>query len=122
MPIGSNYTKLIAGKDYPRNYRVFIAMFPNNDACIKYLEKLRWSTGFVCPKCQESSNPWRNTRNRLVCPNYRNQTSVTSGTILDKTRTPLTTWFDAAWHLTTSENGISTKTLEITLRTSCRVA
>jgi transposase-like protein len=113
---------LIAGKDYPRNYREFVAMFPDNEACEQYLEKLRWPTGFICPRCQESSNPWRHTRNRLVCPNCRHQSSVTTGTILDKTRTPLTTWFDAAWHLTTSKNGMSAKTLEITLGTSYRVA
>jgi transposase-like protein len=122
MSIGENYPKLIAGKDYPRNYREFVFMFPDDKACVQYLEKLRWPTGFVCPRCQEESIPWRHTRNRLVCPNCRNQTSVTAGTILDKTRTPLTTWFDAAWHLTTSKNGMSAKTLEITLGTSYRVA
>lgn len=119
---GINYPKLIAGQDYPRNYRDFAAMFPNNESCARYLELLKWPNGFVCPKCQESSEPWRQTRNRLVCPNCRNQTSVTTGTILDKTRTPLTTWFDAAWHLTTSKNGMSAKTLEITLGTSYQVA
>lgn len=120
--VGINHVKLIAGKDYPRNYREFVAMFPDNEACAQYFEKLRWATGFVCPRCQESSEPWRQTRNRLVCPNCRNQTSVTTGTVLDKTRTPLTTWFDAAWHLTTSKNGMSAKTLEITLGTSYQVA
>ena len=42
--------------------------------------------------------------------------------ILDKTRTPLTTWFEAAWHLTTAKNGLSAQTLERTLGTSYRVA
>ena len=45
-----------------------------------------------------------------------------AGTILDKTRTPLTTWFEAAWHVTTAKNGLSAKTLEHTLGTSYRVA
>jgi transposase-like protein len=31
---------------------------------------------------------------------------------------PLTTWFDAAWHLTTAKSGLSAKTLEKTLGTS----
>ena len=52
----------------------------------------------------------------------RHQTSVGAGTILDKTRTPLTTWFEAAWHLTTAKNGLSAQTLERTLGTSYRVA
>ncbi len=47
---------------------------------------------------------------------------VRAGTILDKTRTPLTTWFEAAWHVTTAKNGMSAKTLERTLGTRYRVA
>jgi len=34
---------------------------------------------------------------------------MTAGTIFDKTRTPLTTWFEAAWHVTTAKNGMSAK-------------
>jgi transposase-like protein len=34
----------------------------------------------------------------------------------------LTTWFEAAWHLTTAKNGLSAKTLERTLGTQYRVA
>jgi transposase-like protein len=41
---------------------------------------------------------------------------------MDKTRTPLTTWFEAAWHLTTAKNGLSAKTLERTLGTGYRTA
>jgi transposase-like protein len=33
--------------------------------------------------------------------------SRTAGTIFQDTRTPLTVWFAAAWHLTTHKNGIS---------------
>ncbi len=50
------------------------------------------------------------------------QTSVTAGRILDKTRTALTTWFEAAWHVTTAKNGLSAKTLERTLGARYRVA
>ena len=52
----------------------------------------------------------------------RHQTSVSAGTIFDKTRTSLTTWFEAAWHVSTAKNGMSAKTLERTLGTSYRVA
>jgi hypothetical protein len=33
----------------------------------------------------------------------------------------LTTWFEAAWHVTTAKNGFSAKTLERTLGTGYRV-
>ena len=113
---------LVAGRDYPRSYREFVDMFPDDKACAAYLEELRWSIAFICPTCGTTADPWRQTRGRLVCPACRHQTSVTSGTILDKTRTPLTTWFEAAWHVTTAKNGLSAKNLERTLGTSYRTA
>jgi transposase-like protein len=42
--------------------------------------------------------------------------------LFDKTRTPLTTWLEAAWHVTTAKNGMSAKTLERTVGTSYNVA
>lgn len=57
-----------------------------------------------------------------MCSACRRDASVTAGTIFDRTRTPLTTWFEAAWHLTTAKNGFSAKTLERTLGVRYRVA
>jgi len=57
-------------------------------------------------------------RRVAVCSACHHQTSVTTGTILEKTRTLLTTWFEGAWHLTTAKNGLSAKTLERTLGTN----
>ena len=113
---------LEAGRDYPRTYREFVKMFPDEKACTNYLERLRWPRGFCCPACGTKATPWRQSRSRLVCAACRHQASVTAGTILDKTRTPLTTWFEAAWHVTTTKNGLSAKTLERTLGTTYRVA
>jgi len=112
----------VAGQDYPRTYREFVRMFPDDPACVAYVERLRWPEGFVCPSCRVAAAPWRQTRGRLVCGACRHQASVTAGTIFDKTRTPLTTWFEAAWHVTTAKNGLSAKTLEQTLGTSYRTA
>lgn len=107
---------------YPNTYRNFIKMFPDDAACMAFLMKLRWPEGFICSSCKTASTPWHQTRNRLVCPICRHQTTVTAGTIFDKTRTPLTTWFEAAWHVTTPKNGMSAKTLERTIGTSYQVA
>jgi transposase-like protein len=113
---------LEAGRDYPRTYREFVKMFANEEACTTYLEQLRWPRGFSCPACGTTATPWRQSRGRLVCAACRHQASVTAGTIFDKTRTPLTTWFEVAWHVTTAKNGLSAKTLERTLGTTYRVA
>jgi transposase-like protein len=108
--------------NFPSIYRDFVKMFADDSACATYLERLRCPNGFVCPACQQQREPWRQTRGRLVCPACRHQSSVTVGTIFDKTRTPLTIWFDAAWHVTTTKNGMSAKTLERTMGGSDQVA
>jgi len=113
---------LIAGEDYPLTYREFVKMFPDNESCADFLQKLRWPDGFVCPECGAASTPWHQTHRRLTCPHCRYQTTVTTGTILDKTRTPLTTWLEVAWHITTAKNGMSATTIEKTLGISYRVA
>jgi transposase-like protein len=113
---------LIKGKDYPKTYREFVTMFPDDKSCKIFLSKLRWDDGFICSKCKKLSTPWFQTHERLVCPYCHHQTTVTAGTIFDKTRTPLTTWLEVAWHITTAKNGMSAKTIEKTLGISYRVA
>ena len=113
---------LVAGRDYPHTYRGFVEMFPDEAACEAYLTKLRWPEGFVCPACKSNVVPRQSIRGRLICPRCRHRTTVSAGTIFDKTRTPLTTWFEAAWHVSTAKNGMSAKTLERTLGTRYRVA
>ncbi len=113
---------LIAGKDYPRTYREFITMFPDDKSCREFLYKLRGNNNFVCLKCKALSIPCKQTHKRLVCPKYRHQITVTTGTIFDKTRISLTTWLEAAWHITTAKNGMSAKTIEQTLGISYNTA
>jgi len=113
---------LISGSDYPNTYRSFVEMFPDNASCAAYLIKLRWPNGFICSACKIATTPRQGSRGRLTCPLCRHRTYAQAGTIFDKTRTPLTTWFEAAWHVSTAKNGLSAKTLERTLGTKYRVA
>ncbi len=47
----------VAGKDYPRNWSEFLDWFANEQACLAYLQKLRWPDGFVCPACGVVGEP-----------------------------------------------------------------
>jgi len=50
-----------------------------------------------------------------MCSGCGARTSVTAGTIFDRTRTPLTVWFMACWLLATGKDGISALSLKRTL-------
>ena len=96
-----------AGKDYPRNWNEFLDWFGSEEACLAYLERLRWPQGFVCPSCGAAGEPYRSSRSRLMCRSCSHQSTVTAGTIFDKTRTPLRVWLAGAWYLTNQKHGVS---------------
>lgn len=81
--------------------------FHTEQACLDYLQKLRWPHEFICPRCGVISAPIKISRNRLVCQSCKHQASVTAGTIFDKTRTPLKVWLAAAWYITNQKQGVS---------------
>jgi hypothetical protein len=37
--------------DYPSTFHELEASFPGEDACLRYLERLRWPDGFACRAC-----------------------------------------------------------------------
>jgi len=95
------------GKDYPQNWNEFLDWFATEEACLAYLERLRWASGFVCPRCGIAGEAYRASRTRLMCRACQHQGTVTAGTIFDKTRTPLRVWLAAAWYLTNQKQGVS---------------
>ena len=97
----------------PRSLTEFEQRFGDEDTCAEYLAAARWPDGFVCPGCGGSkawrleSKPWT-----FECARCGRQTSVTAGTILHRSRLPLTTWFWAAYVMATQPNGISALQLQ----------
>jgi len=93
-----------AGVDYPRTLFEFGEFFPDDKACVAYLETLRWADGFVCPKGHVAAAAWRSRRGISVCPTCRRQVSATAGTIFEGAR-KLREWFLVAWELTSQKYG-----------------
>ncbi|MBA3748409.1 MAG: transposase [Solirubrobacterales bacterium] len=82
----------VAGVDYPRNWHELLAWFPDDAACLRYLERLRWGDGFACRFCGAVDGGWWQMGDGLRrCRACRCETSVTAGTILAGMRTPLVT-------------------------------
>ncbi|MGH7745806.1 MAG: IS1595 family transposase [Candidatus Dormibacteria bacterium] len=96
---------------YPTATGELMAWFRADADCLDYLEWLRWPEGFVCPDCGHHGG-WRLGDGRFWCAGCDGRTSVTAGTIFDRTRTPLTVWFTACWLFATQKDGISAMSLQ----------
>jgi hypothetical protein len=96
---------------FPRSLPEFVRMYPDDLACGKYLEGVRWPDGFVCPSCSERGEPFRFAARPSVlrCRVCKHDASLTAGTVMHRTHSPLTTWFWAAYFVATSTPGISTQ-------------
>ncbi|WP_420239931.1 IS1595 family transposase [Telmatobacter bradus] len=92
--------------DYPGTWQQFRAWFSDEQACIDYLEQLRWPDGFRCPKCA-SGKGWRLPDGRWGCAGCARKVSVTAGTIFDRSRVPLADWFTTVWFMTNQKYGVS---------------
>lgn len=94
---------------FPHSLPEFQRLFPDDSACAAYLERSRWGAGFVCPHCQTSREPYRftNRPHVLRCRKCQVNTRLTAGTVMEKTRTPLSTWFWAAYLITSQTQGMS---------------
>jgi hypothetical protein len=89
----------------------FQERFASEAACLDYLAASRWPDGFACPACG-GRRAWVLERRHRECADCHQQTSVTAGTVLHGTRTPLRTWFWAAYLVATHDPGISAKQLQ----------
>src|SRR6202163_961537 len=101
----------MARPPFPANLREFQRQFATEEACQRYLAACRWPEGFVCPRCGH----WRAYpigNRRWQCAGCRHQVSLTAGTILHNTETPLTPWSWAAYLMTTDKRGISALLLQ----------
>jgi len=97
-----------AGVGYPRNWHELLRWFPGDAACVRYLEKLGWGRGFGCRFCGAVDAGWWQMGDGLRrCAVCRSETSVTAGTIFAGTRTPLVSWFAAAWYVVNQKQGVS---------------
>ena len=90
----------------------FQERFATEAACLDYLAASRWPEGFACPGCG-GRRAWVLERRHLwECAECHLQTSVTAGTVMHGTRTPLRGWFWAAYLVATHHPGISAKQLQ----------
>ena len=71
----------------------------SEDACKSYLKQLHEEHGIICKKCGNKKHYWKGYKNGWECTNCSYRTSLTSRTIMHKTRLPLTYWFYSLYQL-----------------------
>jgi len=96
---------------YPKTYGEFVEWFPDDATCYAYLFKIRWSNGFICPRCGEGKY-WLDKTGLYRCHKCLFKSSITAGTIFQDRKKPLLQWFHAAWHITENTHGTSARSLQ----------
>ena len=84
-------------------------IFPDDAACAVYLGSARWIEGFVCPRCGVVGEPFRFEARPgvLRCRACRRDVSLMAGTVTERSHTPLSTWFWAAYLIASQTRGMS---------------
>ena len=99
-------------RDFPKTATEFEARFATEDDCRAYWSNARWGDTPACAQCR-SARVWTERAGFLFeCADCGHQTSLTSGTVLEKTRKPFKTWFRAVFEIAARRNGISAKDLQ----------
>jgi transposase-like protein len=94
---------------FPESLPDFQRIFPDEAHCVAYLEETRWPDGFECPYCDWRGDPYRfeNRPEVLRCRNCQRDTSLTAGTIMERSRTPICVWFWGAYLVSSPTPGFS---------------
>jgi len=94
---------------FPTSLPQFQKLFPDSERCARYLEGAKWPKGFECPHCFEKGEPFRFEARPgvLRCRHCRRDISLTAGTVMERTHSALTTWFWAAYLVSSFTPGMS---------------
>ncbi len=105
----------------------FNEAYPDEQSCIDAVESLRWENGVSCVKCGGGSIIRMMSRRMPLfeCRSCRDQFSLTSGTIMHKSRTPLRKWLLAIYLVACHKDGVNatklSQIIEVTYKTAWKM-
>lgn len=107
-------------------FKEFFKLFPDDDACLKHLMEVRFGHEHKCRKCGRVSKFYRVSSQRAyACQFCGDHLYPCVGTLFEKSRTSLQTWFYAMYLFATTRHGVSAKELErqlgVTYKTAWRI-
>jgi transposase-like protein len=100
----------------------FYKRFPNEEACLVYLEHLRWPDTRACPHCGSTKTYKYANGKTFKCASCRKQFTVMVGTVFMQSHVPLQDWFLAVLLSGPQGRGITSvklaEYLEVTQKTA----
>lgn len=87
--------------EFQRKYRT-------EEDCIQAIFQARWPRSFSCPKCGHDFGYRLSQRRSVQCASCRRQTSITSGTLFERSKVPLLKWFWLIYLMSQDKGGVST--------------
>ncbi len=103
-------------------------MFPDEDAAVRWLERVHWGRKPICPKCG-SLDTYRTKDAKPQphrCRDCKSYFSVRTGTAMAHSNLPIRTWVLAIYLMSTSLKGVSSmklaRDLGVTQKTACMLA
>ena len=103
--------------------------FPTEQACRRFLERMRWPEGVRCLRCQskkirrlKSKDKVGRYREVFDCTSCRYQFTVTAGTIFHDSHLPLTKWLLAIGLMCESKKGYSALQMKRSLGVAYKTA
>ncbi len=97
--------------EYPKNLREFDKTYRDDEACLAFLEELRWGNGFECQACG-GDKYWLISVGLRKCKTCLFGNSVKVGSIFESSKLPLKTWFYGIWWMTSQKTGVSALSLQ----------
>jgi transposase-like protein len=107
----------------PTSLFEFMEMFPDSEAALSWLERVRWGGEPRCARCGSVKvHALPNRSGFRQCNACRKQFSVRTGSVLQSTKLPLAKWMFAFYLMATARKGVSSiqlgKMLGVTQKTA----
>jgi transposase-like protein len=108
------------------SFQEFINRFPDDTSCLEEIKKFRYPKGIHCLICDKVTKHYKLAkRNAYSCQFCRTQVYPLTGTIFEKTTTPLRMWFYTMYILLQTRGNISIISLQnelgVTYKTAWRM-
>jgi len=103
-------------------------IFHDNCAAREHLESLLWPNGPICPRCNATGNRITKLQGKSTrpgvhkCKDCRKPFTVTVGTVMERSKVPLSKWVLAAQLMAASKKGMSALQLQRMLGTNYETA